>query len=176
MPLDEYIEGRHGERQPGVEILPYAVHDPLAMADHGQHGEHRLHQQALLPLAALTEFQVGGVAFRGMKACVAQDNHALLKLSNEPLKGLVCDIGGGTRPPDNQPPLVEHQTQFAADNPAMVRHAFAADLLRAPTLPDRMDQLDPIGVDNTEHGRGGQEGPRPVLMGPEEAKEPGPLG
>src|SRR5260221_12797728 len=71
MPLDQHIEGGHSERQPGVEIRPYTVHDPLEMADHGQHGEHRLHQHAILPLAALTQFQVGGVAFRGMKACVA---------------------------------------------------------------------------------------------------------
>ena len=40
MPLDQHIEGRHGEREPGVEILPHAMHDPLEMANHGQHGEH----------------------------------------------------------------------------------------------------------------------------------------
>src|SRR2546425_7566455 len=39
-----------------------------------------------------------------------------------------------------------------------------------------MDQLDPIRVDDPEHGRGSQEGLRPVLMGREEAKEPRPLG
>jgi hypothetical protein len=39
-----------------------------------------------------------------MKAGVAQDNHALFNLANEPLKGLVCDIGGGTRPPHNPNP------------------------------------------------------------------------
>src|SRR5467141_2511205 len=39
-----------------------------------------------------------------------------------------------------------------------------------------MDQLDPIGVNDPEHGRGGQEGLRPVVMGCEETKEPRPLG
>ena len=39
-----------------------------------------------------------------------------------------------------------------------------------------MDQFDPIGVDDAEHRRRGQEALRPVLMGPEEAKEPGALG
>jgi hypothetical protein len=39
-----------------------------------------------------------------------------------------------------------------------------------------MDQLDPIGVNDPEHRRGGQEDLRPRLMGHEEAKEPGPLG
>jgi hypothetical protein len=27
MPLDQHIEGGHGERQPGMEILLYTVHD-----------------------------------------------------------------------------------------------------------------------------------------------------
>src|SRR4030095_13094989 len=39
-----------------------------------------------------------------------------------------------------------------------------------------VDQLDAIGVDDSEHRRGGQEDLRPVLMRPEEAKEPGALG
>jgi hypothetical protein len=47
----------------------------------------------------LTQFEVGGVAFRGMKAGVAQDNHALFNLAHEPLKGVIRDIGRGTRPP-----------------------------------------------------------------------------
>src|SRR2546430_9990705 len=50
LPLDQHIEGRHGEREPRVEILPHAVRDPLEMADHGQHREHRFHQHAVLPL------------------------------------------------------------------------------------------------------------------------------
>src|SRR3989442_15331875 len=33
MPLDQHIEGSHGERQPGVEIRPDAMHDLFAMAN-----------------------------------------------------------------------------------------------------------------------------------------------
>src|SRR5712692_8310320 len=58
VPLDEHIEGGHGEREPRLKILPHAVHDPLEMADHGQHGEHGLHEHTVLPLAALTQFEV----------------------------------------------------------------------------------------------------------------------
>ena len=112
MPPDQYIEGRHSEREPGVEIRPHAVHDPLKMADHGQHGEHRLHQQAVLPLPALTEFEVGGIACRRMEGGIAQDNHTPIKLLNQPLKGVIRDIGGGTRPSHDQPPLIEQQTEF----------------------------------------------------------------
>ena len=154
----------------------HAVHDFLEMADHGQHREHRLHQHAVLPLAALTQFEVGWIALCGMEGGITQDNHAFLELPNEPLKGVIRDIGGGTRPPHHQAVLVQEQTEFAADNPAMVREAFAADLLGAAAFADGMDQLDPIGVDDPEHGRSSQEGLRPVLMGLEEAKEPGPLG
>src|SRR5882724_3308353 len=80
MPLDQHIKSRHGEPQPGVEIVPYTVYDPLKMADHGQHREHRLHQHTVLPLAALTQFEIGRIPLRGMEAGVAQDNHALFEL------------------------------------------------------------------------------------------------
>jgi len=66
MPLDQDIEGRHGERKPGVEIRPDAMHDLFEMADQGQHREHRLHEHAVLPLAALTQFEVGGIALGGL--------------------------------------------------------------------------------------------------------------
>ena len=111
-----------------------------------------------------------------MEAGVAQDNHLLFDLPNQPLKGVVRDIGRGTRPPHDQPPLIEEQTEFAADNPAVIGEAFAADLLGAAAFAHGVDQLDAIGVDDPEHGRGGQEDLRPVLMGLEETKEPGALG
>lgn len=98
MPPDQHIEGRHSEREPGVEIRPHTVRDPLKMADRGQHGEHRLHQQAVLPLPALTEFQVGRIPFRRMEGCIAEDNHLPFNLPNQPLKRVIRDIGGGTRP------------------------------------------------------------------------------
>jgi len=85
MPLDEDIKGGHGEGEAGVEVLPDSVHDFLEMADHGQHGDHRLHEHALLPLAPLTQFQVAGIPLRGVEASITQDNHALFDLPNQPL-------------------------------------------------------------------------------------------
>ena len=111
-----------------------------------------------------------------MEAGVAQDNHPPINLLNQPLKRVIRDIGGGTRPPHDQPPLIEQQTQFAADNPPVIREAFPADLLGAAAFAHGMDQLDAIGVDDAEHGRSGQEDLRPVVMGREETKEPRPLG
>jgi hypothetical protein len=54
VPLDQHIEDGHGEREPGVEICPGPVHDLLEVAHDGQHGEHRLDEHAVLPLAART--------------------------------------------------------------------------------------------------------------------------
>jgi len=146
------------------------------MADQRQHREHRLHQHTVLPFAALTQFEVGGIALRGMEAGVTQDNHPPVNVSNEPLKGVIGDMRGGTRPPHDQPPLIAQETEFAPDNPAMIREAFATNLLRAAPFPHRVAELDPIGVDDAEHGWSGQEDLRPVLMGPQEAKEAGALG
>ena len=176
MPLDQQIECGHGECEPGMDIRPGPAHDLFEVADQRQHREHRLHQHAVLPLAALTPCEVGRIAFRSMKGGVAQDNHALFNLANEPLQGVIRDIGGGTRPPYNQPPLVQHQPQFAPDNPAVVREACTANLLRTAAFAHGVDQLDPIRVEDAEHRRGGQEDLRPVLMGRQEAKEPCPLG
>src|SRR2546425_4651481 len=103
MPLDEYIEGGHGEREARLKIRPHPMHRLLEMPDQGQHGEHRFHQQAVLPLATLTQFEVGGIALGGVEAGITQDDHASVKLSNEPLQGGIRDIGGGTRPSHDQP-------------------------------------------------------------------------
>jgi hypothetical protein len=72
--------------------------------------------------------------------------------------------------------LIEEQTEFPANNPTVVGEAFAANLLGTTAFTYGMDQLDTIGVNDAEHGRGGQERPRPILMGLEETKEPGALG
>ena len=171
MPLDEHIGGGHGECEARLKICPAPMHHLLQMTDERQHREHRLHQHPVLPLAALTQLEVGRIALRGMEARIAQDDHLLFALADEPLKGVICDIGRGTRPRDDQSPLIEQQTEFTADDPAMIREAFAADLPGAAAFADRMDELDPIGIDDAEHRRRGQESLRPVLMSREETKD-----
>jgi hypothetical protein len=71
MPLDQHIEGGHGEREPRLKIRPHAVHPLLEMADKRQHGEHRLDEQTVLPRAALTQFEVAGIPLRSMEGRVA---------------------------------------------------------------------------------------------------------
>src|SRR4030095_11476490 len=36
MPLDQHIEGGHGEREPRLKIGPHTVHNPLEMTDQRQ--------------------------------------------------------------------------------------------------------------------------------------------
>ena len=77
MPLDQHIEGGHGECEPCLEIRPDPMHDPLEMTHQGQHREHRLHQHAVLPRAALTQCEVGRIALGGMEGGIAQDNRVV---------------------------------------------------------------------------------------------------
>src|SRR2546427_638332 len=103
MPLDQHIEGRHSERQTRLKIRPAPMHHLFEVADERQHREYRLHQHAILPLAALTLFQVGRIALRGMEAGVTQDDHAPVDLANQPLKCLVRHMRCSTIPPTTRP-------------------------------------------------------------------------
>src|SRR5712664_4000766 len=114
MPLDQHIEGGHGERQARLKIHPASMHHLFKMTDERQHREHRLHQHAVLPLAPRTQFEIARIALRGMEAGVTQDNHLFFELSNQPLKGVIRNIGRGTLPRDDQPPLIEQETEFPA--------------------------------------------------------------
>jgi hypothetical protein len=91
------MKSRHREGEAGWEIFPDAVPHLLEVADHGQHGKHRLPQSPVLPLTALTQFEVGGIALGGMETSVAQDNQASVDLAPQPLKGLRACLKSGLR-------------------------------------------------------------------------------
>ena len=90
-----------------------------------------------------------------MEAGITQDDHAAVDLPNQPLKRVIGDIGRATVPPHHQAILVQQQTEFTPDNPAMVGQAFAPDLLGAAAFAHRVEQLDPIGVDDAQDRRSG---------------------
>src|SRR5215510_8745848 len=120
MPLDQDIEGGHGKRQTRLKIAPAPMHHLFQVTDKRQHREDRLDEHPVFPLAALTQLEIAGIALGGMEGRITQDNHPLFNLANEPLKRVIGDIGCGTCPPHNQPPLIEQETEFAANNPAMI--------------------------------------------------------
>src|SRR5215510_5404073 len=80
VPLDQHIEGGHGERQTRLKIAPAPMHHLLQMADECQHREHRFYEHTILPLAALTQFEIRGIALGSMEAGVTQDDHTPVHL------------------------------------------------------------------------------------------------
>src|SRR6266568_1257038 len=62
MPLDQHIEGGHGERQARLKIRPSPMHHLFEVADECQHGEHRLHEHPVLPLAATVMKAIAHIA------------------------------------------------------------------------------------------------------------------
>src|SRR5213594_5113704 len=73
MPLDQHIEGGHGEREARLKIRPAPMHHLFEMADEREHREYRLHEHTVLPLTALTQCEIRGIALRGMEAGITQD-------------------------------------------------------------------------------------------------------
>ena len=153
MPLDQDIEGGHGEGEPGVQIRPDPVHDLLAVADDGQHGEPRVSQHTVLPRAPRTQCEVGGSACSRLERGITQDNQASVPWSHEPLQGGLGAMGGGTRPPPDAPPLMEQETACAPDQPALLREACAPELVGPPACAPGVEQRDPVGGKDAEHRR-----------------------
>src|SRR5260370_41651541 len=75
MPLDDYIEGGHGEREACLKIRPAPMQHLFKMADERPHREHRLHRQAVLPRAARTHSEIAARCLCGTPARPAQSTH-----------------------------------------------------------------------------------------------------
>ena len=97
MPLDQHIEGRHGEGEARLKIPPGPMHHLLEMADQRQHRQHRFDEDAVLPLPTLAEFEIARIPLGGMEGGVAQDNHPFFKLPNQPVVYL-CAAGNSSCP------------------------------------------------------------------------------
>src|SRR5438128_10484659 len=93
MPLDQHIEGGHGEREAGVEIRPASVRDFLKVAHDGQHRQDRLHDDAILPLPPATAFELATTPLAGMDGGNTQDVPAPVKPLHEPTKAALCRVG-----------------------------------------------------------------------------------
>src|SRR5215510_12012122 len=96
-PLEHETQPHEGDQHQLIE---------KEIRDHGKTPSYRWRNESILP-----GFQTAGISRR-----LEGHDH----LTNEPLKGVIRDIGGGTRPPHDQPPLVEQETQFAPDDPPVI--------------------------------------------------------
>jgi len=110
-----------------------------------------------------------------MKARVGQDDHLVLKLGDQWLKGVIGDVGRRIIPGHDQAILIDQVGQLRADNPTMVRQPFAPNLSIGPVCAPRMAQLDAVTIDDTQRGRLGEKDLGPVGMGGKQPKEPGAL-
>ena len=73
------------------------------------------------------------------EAHVSKDDHVALILVHEALKRrAIIDVGGVTLPVDYTIQMVQHETELAPGNPALVEEAFLADLSLVASLPSRM--------------------------------------
>ena len=150
--------------------------DLFESANGSQHREDGFDDHALVPVSLGADFQVGRIAFLGVEPGVAQDNHLLFHPFNQWMERGVGDIGRVTVPADNQPELIEHEAQLAADDPAQVRESLFPNLLGAPPFPTGVDQFNPVAVNHPEHGGPGQQTIRQVTVGVEQTKQAGPVG
>ncbi len=152
------------------------MHYLLEMPDQGEHGEHRFNHHALVPLAAFTEFEIGGVSLTGMETRITQDDHLVFEPPNQGVKAGIVDIGGITIPGSDQTQMIEHQAEFAPHDPAMIGSPLLSNLLVATSLSYGMDQLDAIAVNNAQQTGFSQEGIRPVLVSSQQPEETSPMG
>src|SRR5215475_6833876 len=108
MPLHQHVERGHRERETCLEILPDPVHDLLEVADHGEHRQDGLTEDAVVPLPALTHFEVRGIPRGRMEGRVTQHEHLVCHLLDEGLKGRVMDIRCGTIPRHYQAESIDY--------------------------------------------------------------------
>src|SRR5688500_10310643 len=67
--------------------------------------------------------------------------------------------------------MIEQETELAAHNPASVRAVLAPDLLRAAPFSSRMEQFNPIAINQSNQRRLGQKAPYPMTMRFEQPKQ-----
>jgi hypothetical protein len=82
-PLRQDVERCHDPCYMGSEIGPHTMVHLLAVADGGQHRQHRFHHHPRVPGPARADFHVGGVPGRGMESGVGEDDHDVVKLGNQ---------------------------------------------------------------------------------------------
>lgn len=175
MPLDEHAEKGHGDGQTGLEIFRDPMFPLLEVTDLGPHRQDGFGEHAIIPFTAPAELQIGRITGLSMKSRVIQDHYVVLKQFDDQVKPTVLGIRRCPDPAADGPQMIDDQTPLAADDPAMIGNPLASELLRAPALPNGVDQFNAKTVHNAQQRwlRQKLEGPR--LMGFEQAKPTGTL-
>src|SRR5512139_1748372 len=122
--------------------------DFFEVAEGSEHGQHGLDYHPVIPLASPADFEVVRIAGSGMKASITQHQ---LPVANGFRENLEMDIRSASRSPhpaDDESPPVQQHPQLDDDDPAVVGDALATHLVWAAPFPDRMEQFNPIGIDD----------------------------
>lgn len=149
------------------------------VTDIGEHGENSFDDHTHIPFPTLTDAQILRMPISFCKAGIREDHHVVPEFIDEMLKsGTIVDIGGGALPVDNASEVVKDETEFATNNPALVRAqrapAFFADLRRAASFTTRVQQFNPVTVDHSNQTGWGHEVTDETPMAVEQAKKPCP--
>jgi hypothetical protein len=139
VPLNQDVEQGHSETYFGFEVIPDFMPGTLEVADISQRREHGLDQHTDIPLATLTQAQVGGMPVDLLESGVRKDDYVVSHLIYQTLESAaILDVSRVTGPTEDEATVIDQVTQLAAHDPAMVGFNLFADLLRAASLPNRM--------------------------------------
>ena len=171
MPLGQQIEQSHGITEMGLKVSPTFVCHMLEMTNARKHGKDGFDEHTDMPLTAFTQAKVAGMPIFLLPTHVGEDNHLILELFNDRLKGrAIIDIGRVTIPSHNQTEVIEDETEFTTNNPAPIGFAFLADLFFAASFPPRMQEFNAITVDHADERGFGQKVVNLLLMTVEQPK------
>lgn len=109
-------------------------------------------------MAAPTQFQVFRLIVFAPKIDVCQNNHLPGNSFDQRQKLLVGNVRRFDRPISDESELISQQTEFSADNPFPCSKAFASDSLSFGLVifPNRVTQLNAVGINHAEDGRLGK--------------------
>jgi hypothetical protein len=173
IPTGQQVENNHRKGQTGAEIIPNPVHHFLEMANGGQHRKDGFDNHVLIMVERLAHLQISRVPFFGMESMIREDRGAIYETLIQRMRVAIMHVGGVTVPVDHLGEMVEQERQLAAYDPAPIGIAFLTNLLLQVSFAHRVDQLDPIAVDDTQQTGFDQKAVGPGLMGNQQAKQPG---
>lgn len=148
----------------GLQVNRHPLGQVFEPTDARDQREHGFDEHPLPPRFVLTELEIARCFDHFLETKVTQHNGLLVELIGDGTKGLVMNVGGVPVPSHHFASVIDQPVQLNADDPAAVAFALLAHLLRTASFADRMNQFNPISIDDRERGRVRQQPLTPVSM------------
>ena len=130
LPGNENVEKCQRKTDMGFKVLPSLMRHVLEVADVSQHGKNCFNDHADIPLTSLTEAEIVRMPVLLSKVNVRKDHHVMPEFVDKLLKSrAIINIGCLALPVNNATKMIQHKTEFAAHNPALIREPFLPDLV-----------------------------------------------